>query len=62
MPVILFCDDTEEYKRELPEARVFDDRDVGQANSLLKLFKKQTNSIVITTSATCRGVDFLFAV
>ena len=61
MPIILFCENTEEYKYELPEAKVFDDRDVGQANSLLKFFKKKTHCIVIATSATCRGVDFLFA-
>lgn len=62
MPVILFCENVEEYKKELPEARIFDDRDTGQAISLLKFFKKQTIIIVITTSLTCKGVDFLFAV
>ena len=62
MPVILFCENVEEYKKEFLEARIFDDRDTGQASSLLKFFKKQTNIIVITTSLTCKGVDFLFAV
>ena len=61
MPVILFCENVEEYKNELPKARIFDDRDPGQASSLLKYFRKQTNCTVITTSVTCRGVDFLFA-
>lgn len=46
----------------IPEAFVFDDREIGEASALLKLFREQQNCVVLTTSNTCKGVDFLFKV
>jgi len=39
---------------------VFDGNEVGELNALLKYIKTSKNAIILTTSASSKGVDFVF--
>ena len=62
MPVIIFCMNPQEYKRLLPESKVFVGNDVGELMAILESLRGSSNAIVITTSKDSKGVDFIFAV
>ena len=50
------------WKTYLTEAEVFTREDTGELVALLEQLRKMSTGIVLTTSAACKGADFVFAV
>jgi hypothetical protein len=64
-PVVIFCENLtvcQIYKEQLKDALMFCGKDAGELNALLEHFKSLYSGIILTTSAYCKGADFVFTV
>lgn len=63
--MVIFCENLDAckaYKEQLKNALIFCGEDAGELYALLEHFKSLSYGIILTTSAYCKGADFVFAV
>ena len=58
--MIIFCEDPKAMQALIPEGQIFDGIDVGEQMAILEDLREVDKVIIITKSAWCKGVDFVF--